>query len=314
MTKPLCMAPNRRGIRRTQISLLLLYFRDYRLSTDDEFQDITWYPPCTIRKYALSGGLFVSEFAADQHHKVILIADDDVLMRNRLRDALWKEYDVLIAASGSEALQVSRQSEGIIDLLIVDIQMPSMHELAVCRQIRAERPQIKTVLFADSAADPLAQTGEFVSFLRKPFEIVELRTQIKQLLLEPLVAPEDPKVILVVDEKLKRRERTRRILTDNGYAVLTARTLQHGREIADGASKIDLIIAAVTMDGEGIRLAESVDASGRDISTLLISHFSPDLLKGIAGFSAQPEFLENPFTREALLDRVSRLLERTRGR
>jgi CheY-like chemotaxis protein len=253
------------------------------------------------------------QFIANQHRKVVLIACDDVLIRNLLRDVLGKDYDVLIAANGSEALQVSREAEGIIDLLLIDIQIPGMNGLPFCRRIRAERPQIQTLLLTQTVPELLAEGDQSIPCLRKPFEIAELRIQLKELLLESMLAPQEPKVILVLDEKLKRRDRTRRILTDNGYAVLTARTPQQAFEVVEGASKIDLIIAAVGMDGDGIRLAERVEASGHNMSTLLISHFDPALLKGVPGFSAQPEFLENPFTREALLNHVSRLLERTRG-
>jgi hypothetical protein len=56
-------------------------------------------------------------------------------------------------------------------------------------------------------------------------------------------------------------------------------------------------------------LAEQVEVSKREISTLLISHFHPNVLRNVAGFSEQPEFLANPFTPEALLTRVRRLLQ-----
>jgi DNA-binding NtrC family response regulator len=59
----------------------------------------------------------------------------------------------------------------------------------------------------------------------------------------------------------------------------------------------------------GVALAEHVETSERGINTLLISHFHPDLLRSVAGFSKQPEFLPNPFTPEALLTHVRRLLE-----
>lgn len=118
------------------------------------------------------------------------------------------------------------------------------------------------------------------------------------------------KVILVVDENLDRQERTKNILTENGYIVLTAESAEEAEALCDTTAAIDLIVTSVVMTGDsGIHLAEHVEASGRHISTLMISHFSRDLLRMVRGFSRQPEFLPNPFTAEELLTRVRRLLE-----
>jgi DNA-binding response OmpR family regulator len=117
-------------------------------------------------------------------------------------------------------------------------------------------------------------------------------------------------VILVVDHDEDRRNRTSKILTENGYAVLTANSVEQAEPLADTIATIDLIISGVVFSGHsGIHLAEHVEASQRKVSTLLVSHFDRDLLHKMPGFSRQPEFLPNPFTPEALLTRVRRLLD-----
>jgi len=116
-------------------------------------------------------------------------------------------------------------------------------------------------------------------------------------------------VILVVDHIESRRERTKQILLDNGFAVLTTSRVEDAEVIANSIATIDLIICGVVFPGQGgVSLAQHVETSDRDISTLLISHFHPELLRNVAGFSKEPEFLQNPFTPEALLARVRRLL------
>ena len=118
------------------------------------------------------------------------------------------------------------------------------------------------------------------------------------------------KVILVIDEYIDRRERTKNILTENGYIALTAENAEQAEALCDTTAAIDLIVTSVVMTGDsGIHLAEHVEASDRHISTLLISRFSRDLLGMVHGFSGQPEFLANPFTAEELLTRVRGLLE-----
>jgi DNA-binding response OmpR family regulator len=239
----------------------------------------------------------------DSLKPVILIADGDVMTRNLLRETLRKDYEVWVAATGVEALRVAHEATGVIHILMSDADMPT----AFCRQVRVARPQIKILLTSHSFLAPMEPAGS-IALLPKPFEMNALRAQLRNLLAAPTLVPETQKIVLVVDDHVSRRNRTRRILTESGYAVLTAHSSRDGAKIADGASTIDLIIAAVRMDGVGIRLAEKVDASTREISTLLISHFDPALLRELPGFSKQPEFLPNPFTREALLDRVRRLL------
>lgn len=118
------------------------------------------------------------------------------------------------------------------------------------------------------------------------------------------------KVILGVDENVDRQERTKAILAEQGYIVLTAESAEEAETLCDTTEAIHLIVTGVVMTGDsGIHLAEHVEASDRSISTLLISHFSRDLLRMVRGFSRQPEFLPNPFTAEELLTRVRRLLE-----
>src|ERR1700722_1938949 len=56
---------------------------------------------------------------------VILIAEDEVMVRNLVRHILTAEgHEILAAADGYEALELSRQYDGTIDMLITDVKMP----------------------------------------------------------------------------------------------------------------------------------------------------------------------------------------------
>jgi CheY-like chemotaxis protein len=119
------------------------------------------------------------------------------------------------------------------------------------------------------------------------------------------------KTILVADGNSQRLERTQKILTDAGYQVLTANSAEEAEALADTDAVFDLIICSVVMEfggDTGIHLAEHIEFSKRTNSTLLVSHFAPELLRHIPGFSRQRHFLANPFTAEALLRRVHDLL------
>jgi DNA-binding response OmpR family regulator len=242
---------------------------------------------------------------------LILFADNEVMIRNLVRQVLEKDgHRVLVAADGGEVLELARAHEGAIDLLVTAVGMPLIDGISVYRHIRTACPNLK-VLFTSGPVPGQLQLPQSVPFLAKPFAPDTLLTKVNEIL-----APSRPpavdglNVILVVDHDADRRERTRNILTGNGYAVLTAGSVEEAKVISNSIATVDLIVSGVVFPGlSGVALAEHVGASERGISTLLISHFHPDLLRNVAGFSQQPEFLPNPFTPEALLTRVRLLLQ-----
>ena len=241
---------------------------------------------------------------------VVLIAEDEVMIRNTARHILQEDgYEILFAADGGEALKISRNHSGNIDLLLTDVEMPNLDGISVFRQIVRERPDIRLLLMSGSTSARL-EIPDSLCFLPKPFDPPGLRSKVREALgsRPPTVAAQ--KTILVVDHDETRRERTKGILRTGGYLVLIASSTEEAEQISDSFATIDLIVSGVLFPGQsGVHLAEHVEASDREISTLLISHFYPDVLKRVPGFPRQPEFLQNPFTADELLARVRRLLQ-----
>lgn len=110
----------------------------------------------------------------------ILVVDDDVQIRRALRQALAaRGYDVLLAASGEEAVDAA--VAGQPHMVILDLALPGMSGLDVCRKLRAdsdmpilvlsvrERPEDK-VGALDLGAD---------DYLTKPFDTGELLARIR---------------------------------------------------------------------------------------------------------------------------------------
>ncbi len=102
----------------------------------------------------------------------VLVVEDNDHVRQLVCLVLRSNgYLVLEARDGQEALELSRQHEGTIHLLVADLGLPHIggRELAV--KIRADRVDIK-VLFLSGNNDK--EAVEQVQFLPKPFTIKEL--------------------------------------------------------------------------------------------------------------------------------------------
>jgi CheY-like chemotaxis protein len=112
---------------------------------------------------------------------VVLIAEDEPIVRNMLRIALESlGYFLLVAVDGEEALLISRTFGGAIHALVSDVKMPRMDGVALREHIIRERPTIK-ILFVSGQVD---QPIQGVPFLSKPFKLEELKNRVRQLLLE----------------------------------------------------------------------------------------------------------------------------------
>jgi CheY-like chemotaxis protein len=82
-------------------------------------------------------------------YSVILVADDDALVRNLVTLLMQQDgYFVLSAADGHEGLELSRQYPGSIDLVITDVKMPRLNGTDLCAHLFEERPGIKLLVMS----------------------------------------------------------------------------------------------------------------------------------------------------------------------
>jgi DNA-binding response OmpR family regulator len=114
---------------------------------------------------------------------VILLAEDDVQMQYLIWKLLRAEgFTVLTSGNGEFALEASRSYPGLIDLLLTDIEMPRMNGLQLYRNIRAERPGIKTLVMSSDLQWRDQDVLNGLPFLKKPFTPADLRHSIEALL------------------------------------------------------------------------------------------------------------------------------------
>jgi DNA-binding response OmpR family regulator len=113
----------------------------------------------------------------------ILVVDDeppivDVLVYNLER----ANYEVLVARDGEEALAVARREQP--DLIILDLMLPLLDGLEVCRALRRERDVPIIMLTArDSEVDRVVglELGAD-DYVVKPFSVRELMARVKNVL------------------------------------------------------------------------------------------------------------------------------------
>ena len=115
--------------------------------------------------------------------RVILVAEDDEQVRNLIQTVLSREgYSILSAPNGEEALLLSREYAGPIELLLTDVKMPKMDGLQLRDHLLRERPEIKILVMSGRPSGQLPASDKTVNFLRKPFLAKTLRSAVKSLL------------------------------------------------------------------------------------------------------------------------------------
>lgn len=115
--------------------------------------------------------------------KTVLVVDDEPGYRDLFALELSsEEVSVLTASDGAGAAQALAREK--VDLVITDMKMPRMDGLDVVRTVRNLRPDLPVILLSGYAVEDRAETAvrEASRFLKKPFEISELRSVMDGLL------------------------------------------------------------------------------------------------------------------------------------
>ena len=113
---------------------------------------------------------------------VVLVAEDDVLVRNLISLVLTRAgHSVLLASDGEEALELSRRYAGEIHLLLSDVMMPKMDGVALAARIREEKPETKALLISGKMSSEIVEANVGFDFLRKPFLPDQLTKKIQSM-------------------------------------------------------------------------------------------------------------------------------------
>jgi DNA-binding response OmpR family regulator len=112
----------------------------------------------------------------------ILLVDDEPRVRQLLSYPLERDFEVVQAFDGEEALRKFR--EGEFDLVLLDLMLPKKNGLEVCRELR-EKSTVPIIMLTAKAEESDKVYGLELGaddYITKPFSTLELRSRVRALL------------------------------------------------------------------------------------------------------------------------------------
>jgi two-component system response regulator MprA len=132
----------------------------------------------------------------------VLVVDDDRAVRESLVRALELEgYTVRAASDGAKALDAIKSEQP--DVMVLDVMMPAVDGLTVCRVLRAEKNRLPILMLTarTETSDRVAGLDAGADdYLPKPFALEELLARLRALLRRSQPDPDEgPSEMLVLD-------------------------------------------------------------------------------------------------------------------
>ena len=109
---------------------------------------------------------------ADKERRLILIVEDEFISREMLRVAIQDDYDLLLAATGQEAVDHIRANGNRISLILLDLNLPDMSGMEILGRLREREDQYSIpviVLTADVDAEVDSLDIGAADFIPKPY-------------------------------------------------------------------------------------------------------------------------------------------------
>ncbi|HVJ04175.1 MAG TPA: response regulator transcription factor [Candidatus Saccharimonadales bacterium] len=178
----------------------------------------------------------------------ILIVEDEPNMVAGLRDNFeFEGYTVISARDGVEGLELALAESP--DLLILDVMMPRMSGLEVCKQLKAKRPSLPIIMLTARGQEVDKVVGLELGaddYVTKPFSIRELLARVKAVLRRARVLP---------------RQQDRYSFNDVEVDLRACRVKRGGKHLEMSSKEFDLLKYFICHPGENIsrdRLLEDV--------------------------------------------------------
>ena len=163
----------------------------------------------------------------------VLLVEDDAAIAGPLSRALTREgYEVDVVDDGPTA--VTRAGDGEVDLMVLDLGLPGMDGLEVCRRVRAGKPDLPVLMLTartDEVDFVVGLDAGADDYVGKPFRLAELLARVRALLRRR--APE------VLDAGGVRMEPSaRRVLVDGAEVGLANKEFELLRVLLSRAGQV----------------------------------------------------------------------------
>ena len=153
----------------------------------------------------------------------ILLVDDEQPIQTLLSFPLQRDgYEVVQAADGAEAL--ARYDEQIFDLVVLDVMLPRMDGLEVCRRLRAKGETVPIIMLTAKSEEIDKVLGLELGaddYITKPFSMREFRSRVKAALRRSGMARTDSDDERPIDIRGLRIDPGKRTVSRNGDVVPT---------------------------------------------------------------------------------------------
>ncbi|MBW2662697.1 MAG: response regulator [Deltaproteobacteria bacterium] len=128
----------------------------------------------------------VSELKVKGGRETILLVDDEEMLRSLGQEILLqKEYTVLLASNGIEAIQLYKKQEGNIDLVVLDMIMPKMDGLETYKRLKEMNPSLKILItsgYSEDTQNHKKFRNGIEGFIQKPYKINTLIKKVREIL------------------------------------------------------------------------------------------------------------------------------------
>ncbi len=118
--------------------------------------------------------------------ETVLVVEDDPAVRSTLSRILTRlGYAVLEAGHGGEAMRISAEHGGPIDLVISDVMMPEMSGKEFIDRFSVTRPRSRVLFMSGYADDEVARMGLISgkeAFIEKPFTVEQITAKVRDVL------------------------------------------------------------------------------------------------------------------------------------
>lgn len=116
---------------------------------------------------------------------ILLVEDEDMLRKLARQTLSGYGYRVVEASNGAEAITISAQHDGEIDLLLTDVIMPGMNGSELSARLLKTRPKLRVLFMSGYTDDAIVHQGvldESANFIQKPFAPDALAHKVREVL------------------------------------------------------------------------------------------------------------------------------------